>query len=163
MIQQTESSACVSIFIRGCLVSNREPRMGSFNHCWAARHRLYLDFQCFTYCQHLPGFSLHFFFILLFFPPTGRVIKNHITDDRRAAITIQRWINWAKHSSFYSYRLLRARLRFYLPMNQHRLIVKSVLYFVLKHFSSLYHYVLSMFFWFLLRAFSLHCLCLDDE
>lgn len=32
MIQQTESSTCVSIFIHRCLVSNKEPRMGSFNH-----------------------------------------------------------------------------------------------------------------------------------
>lgn len=32
MIQQSESSTCVSIFIHRCLVSNSEAGMGSFNH-----------------------------------------------------------------------------------------------------------------------------------
>lgn len=60
MIQQSESSTCVSIFIHRCLVSNKKPRMGSFNHPSAVQcaHRLPfpLQLKCLLPCQHLVYF-----------------------------------------------------------------------------------------------------------
>lgn len=113
MIQQTESGACVSIFIRGCLVSNREPRMGSFNHSWAAP---VLRLPVFHLLSASPLLLSPLLLLLpAFSSPTGGVIKSHITDDGRAALMAPRWIKRGKHSSFDSFRLPRPRCRFHLP------------------------------------------------
>lgn len=60
MIQQTESSTCVSIFIHRCLVSNKEPRMGSFNHSWAALRSVHLALST-AQVFHSLSASLQFF------------------------------------------------------------------------------------------------------
>lgn len=64
MIQQTESSTCVSIFIHRCLVSNKEPRMGSFNHSRAVLCSLHLAFSTAQVFHSLSASVL--FFIPLF-------------------------------------------------------------------------------------------------
>lgn len=73
MIQQSESSTCVSIFIHRCLVSNSEPRMGSFNHPPnppQPQHCLSCTWTSWRLKRFNPGTpsASFLFFICLFFP-----------------------------------------------------------------------------------------------
>lgn len=102
MIQQSESSTCVSIFIHRCLVSNSEARMGSFNHPLTlhpptphpslipALRSLHLDFSAAQAFQPHHPVSIFSIFHPPFFPrslspsSSDAGIKTEITADRGA-------------------------------------------------------------------------------